>query len=86
VPLYEYECRACGHQFEALVRGSDAPTCPSCKSDQLERLLSAFGMTSKEHTKELVRAERKRLAPVHQGQKYEEHQAALREHLDHGEH
>ena len=60
MPLYEYKCRGCGHQYEALVRGGEVPPCPSCKGQDLERLLSAFGMTSKEHTQSLVRAERKR--------------------------
>jgi putative FmdB family regulatory protein len=47
MPLYDYQCRACGHRFEALVRaGSDAPTCPSCRSADLERLLSMFAVSS----------------------------------------
>ena len=86
MPLYEYECRGCRHQFEALVRGADVPSCPSCKSQDLERLLSGFGMSSKEHTRELVKAERKRLAPVQRGRRYEEEQQAIREHLEHDEH
>ena len=31
MPIYEYECRACGHQFEQLVRTGDTPACPSCQ-------------------------------------------------------
>ena len=32
MPLYEYECDACGHRFEVIVKFSDAPleTCPTC--------------------------------------------------------
>ena len=86
MPLYEYKCRGCGHQYEALVRGGEVPSCPSCKGQDLERLLSAFGMTSKEHTKSLVSAERKRRAPVRRGQAYEEHQAAVKEHDEHRQH
>jgi putative FmdB family regulatory protein len=37
MPLYDYTCKACGHEFEALVRKDDAPACPSCKSADLER-------------------------------------------------
>jgi putative FmdB family regulatory protein len=40
VPIYEYTCRACGAQFEALVRGTDVPACPSCRGEDLERLFS----------------------------------------------
>ena len=55
MPLYEYECRACGHDFEALVRPSDTagPECPSCKSQDLERLLSTFAASS-EGTRDLA--------------------------------
>ncbi len=31
MPIYEYRCQACGHEFEKLVRLSDpVPPCPSC--------------------------------------------------------
>src|SRR5262249_43105059 len=32
MPLYEYECTACGHQFEVIRKFSDPPeeTCPKC--------------------------------------------------------
>ena len=46
MPLYEYDCRACRTRFEALVRGSVAPVCPSCGSADLERVLSLFGVSS----------------------------------------
>ena len=52
MPLYEYQCRGCGHQFEALVRRADTPSCPSCKGQTLERLLSHVSMSS-EHTRSL---------------------------------
>ena len=46
MPLYEFECRGCGSRFEKLVRGSETPTCPSCNSSELERLLSMFAVNS----------------------------------------
>ena len=32
MPLYEYQCESCGHQFEAIVKFSDPPLekCPKC--------------------------------------------------------
>lgn len=45
MPLYDYRCRACGHEFEALVRAPHAPACPSCASADLERLLSGFSVS-----------------------------------------
>jgi putative FmdB family regulatory protein len=32
MPLYEYQCDACGHRFEVIRKFSDSPleTCPKC--------------------------------------------------------
>src|ERR1700730_7109809 len=46
VPIFEYACRSCQHHFEAIVRGSDAPKCPSCGGGDLERLISRFAVDS----------------------------------------
>lgn len=52
MPLYEFLCRACGVQFEALVRGGEHPaTCPSCGVADIERLLSSFGVKTAATTK-----------------------------------
>ena len=45
MPLYDYRCKACGVEFEALVRPPSAPVCPACASDDLERLLSGFSFS-----------------------------------------
>jgi putative FmdB family regulatory protein len=42
MPLFEYACRECDHQFEALVRAGATPECPSCHATDLERRLSVF--------------------------------------------
>ena len=52
MPIYEYECRGCGHQFEQLIRTGDTPSCPSCQGVELERLLSHVSMSS-ESTRQL---------------------------------
>ncbi len=44
MPLYEYECRDCGHRFEAFVTSSKQPQCPSCQSRNLEKQISVFGV------------------------------------------
>jgi len=43
VPLYEYECKSCGHRFEKIRKFSDEPltTCPNCGKETIEQLLSA---------------------------------------------
>ena len=45
MPIYEYECRECGHKLEAIQRFSDAQlkTCPACSKDSLKKLISAAG-------------------------------------------
>jgi putative FmdB family regulatory protein len=40
MPIYEYTCKTCEHQFETLVRSGETPTCAACGSVDLERLLS----------------------------------------------
>jgi putative FmdB family regulatory protein len=42
VPVYEYACEKCGHEFEAEQRITDAPlkTCPRCRARKVKRLIS----------------------------------------------
>jgi putative FmdB family regulatory protein len=41
MPLYEYECDACGHRFEVIQKFSDPPleACPKCGS-RIRKLLA----------------------------------------------
>jgi putative FmdB family regulatory protein len=43
MPFYEYQCKNCGHELEAMQKVSDAPLkkCPHCGKTQLQRLMSA---------------------------------------------
>jgi putative FmdB family regulatory protein len=43
MPFYEYQCRACGHEFEVLQKVSDPvlKKCPDCGKGQLTKLVSA---------------------------------------------
>ena len=42
MPLYEYECKKCGHRFEQIQKFSDkmVRTCPDC-GGQVEQMISA---------------------------------------------
>ena len=45
MPLYEYQCRKCGHVFERLRRMQEADKdleCPTCHSKKVDRQLSTF--------------------------------------------
>ena len=43
MPIYEYKCDICDHQFEILQKINDVPakTCPECSSHSLRKLVSA---------------------------------------------
>lgn len=45
MPIYEYQCKACGHRLEKLQKISAAPLtdCPACQAAELARLVSAAG-------------------------------------------
>ena len=47
MPIYEYVCKECQHQFEALVYGKEKAECPKCQSRKLEPQLSVFAVSAK---------------------------------------
>jgi putative FmdB family regulatory protein len=42
MPIYEYLCKACGHQLEAIQGFNDEPLkkCPECNASKLEKQIS----------------------------------------------
>ncbi len=41
MPIFEYHCEACNHEFEELVmKDGDVVRCPACGSDRTGKLLS----------------------------------------------
>ena len=62
MPMYDFHCRGCGHEFEALVRAHDTePTrCPSCQSTDVERQLSTFAVNTAERHAAAVKQSRER--------------------------
>jgi putative FmdB family regulatory protein len=66
MPLYDFRCRACGCEFEALVRPADVETraCPDCGGGDLERLLSTFAVSSEEKTRAAADVKRRKAAKV----------------------
>ena len=73
MPIHEYQCRACGHQFEALVRGPDVPSCPLCQAVDPERLLSTFAVSSSARSHAALQGARRQLT----------HSAARRDEIRH---
>jgi putative FmdB family regulatory protein len=45
MPIYEYRCSQCAHQFERIQGASDKDskiTCPKCGAANPQRMMSAF--------------------------------------------
>jgi putative FmdB family regulatory protein len=42
MPVYEYACEKCGHEFEVSQRITDPPvkSCPACRARKVKRLIS----------------------------------------------
>ena len=53
MPIYEYKCRKCGHEFEALLLppAKKAAACPECQGKELEQLLSGFVANSQDRSR-----------------------------------
>jgi putative FmdB family regulatory protein len=47
MPIFEYICQECQHEFEALVFGKDKAACPKCRSKKLAPQLSVFAVSAK---------------------------------------
>lgn len=60
MPIYEYACKKCRHQFEELVRGKEKPACPKCKSKDLEKLISLWAMKTETTHDLAMRAAKRR--------------------------
>ena len=43
MPIYEYICKKCAHEFEELVFDDAAPVCPHCGSRETHKLMSRCG-------------------------------------------
>jgi putative FmdB family regulatory protein len=47
MPIFEYVCKECQHEFEALIFGTQKAECPKCQSKKLEPQLSVFAVSAK---------------------------------------
>ncbi len=49
MPIYEYQCQACGNEHEAIQKMSADPllVCPACNEPELKKKISAVGFRLK---------------------------------------
>lgn len=66
MPLFDFKCRGCGREFEALVRPQDtsAPHCPGCGGVELDKQLPTFAVSSEEKTRAAATKKRMKEAAV----------------------
>jgi putative FmdB family regulatory protein len=48
MPIFEYICQECDHEFEAIVLGQQKATCPKCESKKLKQQISKFAVSGSE--------------------------------------
>jgi len=59
MPIYEFQCKRCGNQFEKLVRVDHTADCPACQASEVERLFSVPGISTQK-SRSVTIAEAKR--------------------------
>ena len=83
MPLFEYECSACGKRSEVLVRDATDPPCPACGAQSLVRLLSSFAVSSEGTRAANLAAARRASAPTFKDKQVAEAEAYQKAHDDH---
>jgi putative FmdB family regulatory protein len=58
MPLFDFSCRACRQEFEALVRPGHPPGCPACGSADLDRKPTVFAVKTSERSQTAAAANR----------------------------
>lgn len=49
MPIYEFACKKCDHQFEivrSIARMDDPAPCPACRSRRTQRRISTFAIVT----------------------------------------
>jgi putative FmdB family regulatory protein len=60
MPIYEFECEACGARFEELVAAAAVVACRECGSERTRRLYSAVSPPGRQPRGAKVRGEESR--------------------------
>ncbi len=84
MPIFEYRCSACADEFEHLVlNSSPVPECPSCGSQDLEKMMS-ISSVSTDHIRRRatrdIRARNRALRTDHAHEEVKRVEAHARDH------
>ncbi len=84
MPIFEYRCSACADEFEHLVlNSSPVPGCPSCGSQDIERLMSMSSVSSesiRQRATSDIRARNRALRKDHSHEEVKRVEAHARDH------
>ena len=84
MPLFDFTCRTCGRQFEALVRTGYPPACPDCGGVDLQQELPTFAVKTADRSQAAAAANRhKHAVQGHKDTMAREAEAEKHRHEDH---
>jgi putative FmdB family regulatory protein len=82
MPIFEYQCSQCGHNFEYLVLPkSPAAKCPKCQSKKLDQQISLCAVSSASTKKANLSAAQRKAAKGQKERQDEKHRH-LHEHFE----
>jgi putative FmdB family regulatory protein len=84
MPIFEYQCSVCASEFEHLVlNSSHVPECPSCGSQDLEKMMSISSVSTdqiRRRAKRDIRARNRALRTDHSREEVKRLEAHARDH------
>jgi putative FmdB family regulatory protein len=81
VPIYDYQCRQCGHRFDQLVKLDETPVCPACGASDPERVPTFSASVSTGRTRQRSMAAARRQAGAVKKEKDHAHAEYMRNHI-----
>ncbi len=81
MPIYEYRCRGCQHEFEAVILPNGTPpACPECRESNLEKLISQFAVSSDGTRASNLQSARKQASKIRRDKEVADHEAIHHHH------
>jgi putative FmdB family regulatory protein len=85
MPIYDFKCRACGQQFDELVRVGATADCPACSASSVERLVSIPAVSTDKTRKRTLGQARQASGKVHHEKQHAQAQYERNYIKDHSE-